>query len=117
MFVGKVSVEKALERFINGKSLSGDPVRYIEALHLIVHHTGKALDNRAVAPAAPKHFSYIDDALKRSGLGADISMSALIFGGAPLTCPHGMTSHKSPHDSRSGEEGEGPDRGVICVYG
>ena len=87
LFVGKVTVESALERFIGGKSLAGDPVRYIEAFHLIVNHVGTDLDNRAVAPAAPRHFSYIDEAFKANGIGDAVSMLELIHGGAPVDLP------------------------------
>ena len=89
LFVGKVNVEKALERFIGGKSLSGNPVSYIEAFHLIVQHTGTALDNRAVAPAAPQHFPYLDKAFHANGIGDGdgVFMSMLIMGGAPVDLP------------------------------
>lgn len=87
IFVGKVSVEKALERFIGGKSLSGDPVRYIEAFHVIVSHIATGLDNRAVAPAAPQHFTYVDEAFNNNGIGTAVSMTSLIFGGAPVDLP------------------------------
>lgn len=74
--------------------------QYVAALQLICIAIGEGLDNQAVAPAAPAHFSAVDAALEAAGLADIITMQQLVFGGAPIAIPESddfpAVGHLSP---------------------
>jgi len=112
----ELDVAIAAEGIINGGRLRGgdDANFYVAALELIVEELGGTmLDNAAVAPAAPDHFTAVDAALAERALTATVSMQELVFGGPPIKLPawddFPQVGHLSPKQVQAA-------RGVIRAH-
>ena len=62
-------------------------IEYVQVFSLICGEYGRMLDNAAVAPANPQHFTEVDEALEARGLQDHISMQQLLYGGPPIALP------------------------------
>jgi hypothetical protein len=79
---------RAARSLLFGRRLNPELSRYYgEVLSLICMEHGRMLDNAAIAPAAPQHFTDVDEALEAHGLKERISMLQLVYGGPPITVP------------------------------
>lgn len=62
-------------------------IEYVNLFSLICMEYGRMLQNAAVAPANPQHFTEVEEALEARGLRDRISMLQLIYGGPPIDLP------------------------------
>ena len=82
------AIVRAARSLLFGKRLNPDlAYKYVDVLSMICLLHGTMLDNAAVAPADPEHFTYVDAAFEARGLKDRISMIHLVFGGPPIDVP------------------------------
>ncbi|MBE1486363.1 DUF7691 family protein [Plantactinospora soyae] len=87
---GEPSVFTAIKHLVMGEEKSLDGAMYGYGFKFIVEFSGRFLDNGPFYPCPSQYLSDTVD-VELAGIGASITMSDLVFGGAPVAFP-------APHD-------------------